>query len=84
MDDEDDRDRAREPLVRVAVAENDFDAQLISDELADAGIRSMVRNDDVLTSARYIGFASPFSREVFVLEGDLVKAREILGERATG
>jgi hypothetical protein len=84
MNDEDDRDRAREPLVRVAVAENDFDAQLIHDELADAGIRSLVRSDDVLTSARAIGFAAPFSREIFVLEGDLARAREVLGDRANG
>lgn len=79
---EDHRDRAREPLVRVAVAENDFDAQLIHDELAEAGIRCMVRSDDVLTSARAVGFAAPFSRAVFVLEGDLPRAREILGDRA--
>lgn len=82
MDDDDDRDRAREPLVRVAVAENDFDAQLIQDELAEAGIRCMIRSDDVLTSARGVGFAAPFSRGVFVLEGDRARARELLGDRA--
>jgi hypothetical protein len=44
----------------------------------------MVRSDDVLTSARAVGFASPFSRGVFVLGGDLPRAREILGDRANG
>src|SRR6266542_3258602 len=52
--------RDREPLVRVAVAESDFEAQLMKDELAAAGIRSMLRSGDVLTTARAIGVSAPF------------------------
>jgi hypothetical protein len=75
------RDPAREPLVRVAVAADDFEAQLMHDQLAAAGIRSMVREQDALASAGIVGVASPFSREIFVLEGDAERAAAVLAEK---
>jgi hypothetical protein len=71
----------REPLVRVAVAENDFDAELIKDELAAAGIRCMLRNQDMLTVTNTVGMSAPFSVEVLVLEGDATRAAAVLSER---
>lgn len=72
------RDIERERLVRVAVAENPATAQLIQDALAEAGIRSMLRNRD--SAAAYLGsLAAPFALEVFVLEGDADVAAALLG-----
>jgi hypothetical protein len=72
------RDRARERLVRVAVAENETTARLIHDELLRAGIRSLVKNADP-TSAVYGGVAAPWALEVYVLEGDVAAATTLLG-----
>lgn len=73
------RDRAHERLVRAAVAENPTTAELIRDTLAEAGIRSMVKNCDNL-SVVYGGVAAgPWSLEVWVLEGDAAAAAAILG-----
>ncbi|MGH2587909.1 MAG: hypothetical protein ACRDJE_23560 [Dehalococcoidia bacterium] len=82
MPEQHDQDREREPLVKVAVAANDFDAQLMHDELTAAGIRSMVRGQDVLASTLDVGVAAPFSREILVLQGDAARARDVLGDRA--
>ena len=75
------QDRGREPLVRVAVAENNFDAELMRDELTAAGIRCMLRNQDSLAVTTTIGLSSPFSIEVLVLEGDVDRAAAVLRER---
>jgi hypothetical protein len=77
----DQQNRDREPLVRVAVAENNFDAELMKDELAAAGIRCMLRNGDVLAVTNQIGMSAPFSIEVLVLEGDAARAAQVLSER---
>lgn len=72
------RDPAREPLVRVAVAADDFEAQLMHDQLAAAGIRSLVREQDALAAAGIVGVAAPFSREIYVLESDAERAAAVL------
>jgi len=72
----DQRDRRRERLIRVAVAANHFTAQLLHDQLREAGIPAMVRNRDggsVVVGA----LAGRF--ELFVLEGDADLASVVLG-----
>jgi hypothetical protein len=73
----------RERLVRIAVASSDTHAQLMHDQLADAGIRSLIRGRDDLTASRGLGFSAPFSQEILVLEGDEARARDVLGQDAT-
>jgi hypothetical protein len=75
-------DPQREPLICVATAANDFEAQLMHDELAGAGIRSATRNLDALGSMRAVGVSNSYSIEILVLESDAQHAREILGDRA--
>jgi hypothetical protein len=73
------RDRAREPLVQVAVAENPATAQMIQDLLKQAGVRSLAKNTDSAFSVT--GVASlPFTIEIFVLEGDAGVAEAILSD----
>jgi hypothetical protein len=67
-------------LVRVAVAADDFDAQLMRDQLAAAGIRSMVQNMDALSASGFAGVGAPFSRAVYVLAGDAERAASVLAE----
>lgn len=72
----DGRDRRRERLVRVAVAGNMFTAELLKQQLREAGIRSLVRNREG-GSGVIGGIAGTF--EVFVLEGDTDLAAAVLG-----
>ncbi len=74
------RDRRRERLVRAAVAENPATAEMIRDALEQAGIRSMLKNRDPI--AAYGGaIGSPWTTEVWVLEGDADAAAAVLGGR---
>lgn len=75
------RDRGRERLVRIAVAENPVTAELIRETLAAAGIRSTTRNQDTLSSV-YGSPPSPWALEVWVLEGDADAASALLGGTA--
>ncbi|MFN8558044.1 MAG: DUF2007 domain-containing protein [Dehalococcoidia bacterium] len=76
------RDRARERLVRAAVAENPATADMVRDTLRAAGIPSMLKNVDAL-SVSWGGQAPPWALEVWVLEGDADLAAALLGgERA--
>ena len=72
------RDRQRERLVRAAVAENQFTAEMIRQTLAQAGIRSMLKNRDG-ASVTFGGSQSAWSMEVWVLEGDAEAAAALLG-----
>ena len=78
------RDLVRERLVRAAVAENPMAAELIRDTLAQAGIRTMLKNRDALSVYTGSGLASPWSVEVWVLEGDADTAADLLGGRPAG
>ncbi len=70
------RDRQHERLVLVAVADNTFTAQLLGDQLRDAGIASSIRNRE--GGASFVGgIGGTF--EVFVLEGDATLASHVLG-----
>ena len=73
------RDRSRERLVRVAVAETPLTAQVIQDSLRDAGIPSVARNRDgaAITLGGLGGLL--FSVDIFVLEGDADAANALLG-----
>ncbi|HLZ70811.1 MAG TPA: DUF2007 domain-containing protein [Dehalococcoidia bacterium] len=68
-------DRRGERLVRLAVAEDPVSAEVWRDALAQAGIRSLVRNVDTL--AAWSGGAA-LTLELLVLEGDLEAARAIV------
>lgn len=72
------RDRRRERLVRVAIAENPATAAVIQDTLEQAGIRSMLKNRDAL-AVTWGSQGGPFSAEVYVLEGDADLASALLG-----
>ncbi|MGD9892031.1 MAG: DUF2007 domain-containing protein [Dehalococcoidia bacterium] len=74
------RDRQNERLVLVAVADNTFTAQLLGDQLRDAGIGCSIRNRE--GGAAIVGGISG-TFEVFVLEGDAALASDILGAGAT-
>jgi hypothetical protein len=82
MSDDADKATRRERLVRVAIASSDMDAQILHDQLADAGIRSLIHGRDDLTASRGLGFSAPFSQEILVLEQDEARAREVLGSDA--
>lgn len=71
-----DRDRSRERLRLVAVADNAFTAQLLHDQLRDAGIACSLRNRE--GGAGIIGGVGG-TFEVFVLEGDAALAGRVLG-----
>ena len=73
------RDRRRERIVRVAIAENAFTAEMLRAQLQEAGIRSLVRNRDAGSVViGGIGGAS-YSLELLVLEGDADLAAAVLG-----
>jgi hypothetical protein len=74
------RDRQNERLVLVAVADNSFTAQLLGDQLRDAGIACSIRNRE--GGAAIVGGISG-TFEVFVLEGDVPLASHVLGAGAT-
>jgi hypothetical protein len=71
--------RDQEPLVKVAVAENPLTAQLIQDSLAEAGIRSLLRNRDGAAVVLGTLGAGSWSIDVYVLAGDADAASVILG-----
>lgn len=70
-------DRQREALVQVAEAESPFAAQLVRDQLKEAGIPSTLRN----RSAAVNLWTGPMMGhyEVFVLERDAALANAVLG-----
>ncbi len=72
----DGRDRRRERLVRVAVADNTFTAEFLKQQLREAGIRSLVRNRE---GGSGVVSAIGGTFEVFVLEGDADLASNVLG-----
>lgn len=64
------RDRSREPLVKIAVAENPATAELVKQILADSDVRCLVKNTDPLGVIYGSLWSSPFSAQIFVLAGD--------------
>ncbi len=72
------RDRARERLVRVAVAENPMAAELLAGMLKEAGIRCMVK--DVGPAPSFLGAGALASFEIFVLDGDAAAAAAVLSD----
>ena len=70
------RDRRRERLVRVAVADNTFTGEMLRDQLREAGIPSMLRNREGGVGV-ISGPGGTF--ELFVLEGDAARASTVLG-----
>ena len=70
------RDRARERLVVVAVADNHFTAELLREQLREAGIPSTSRNREG-GAAVLGGIGGTF--EIAVLEGDSDRAASMLG-----
>jgi len=81
LTDESGRDRSREALVKIAVAENQATAELVRQTLADEGIHCLVKNTDPLGVLYGSLWTSPFSVQVFVLSGDEAKAQTIFGDR---
>ena len=73
------RDRRRERLVRVAVADNTFTGEMLRDQLREAGIPSMLRNREGGVGV-ISGPGGTF--ELFVLEGDAARASTVLGGNA--
>ena len=72
------RDRAREPMMQVAVAENTATAQMIQDLLGQAGIRSLLKNTN--DASQFTGGSLPFTLQIFVLEGDAAAAEVLLAD----
>jgi hypothetical protein len=72
------RDRAREPLVKIAVAENPATGEMVQQVLADAGIRCLIKNTDPLGVMSGSLWTSPFAVQVFVLSGDESDAQAAL------
>lgn len=72
------RNRAREPLVKIAVAENSPTAELVKQALADVGIRCLTKNTDPLGVMYGQLWSSPFSVQIFVLSGDESAAQAAL------
>ena len=70
------RDRRRERLTVVAVADNVFTAELLRDQLREAGIPSTLRNRE--GGAGVLG-AVGGTFELAVLEGDVDLASTVLG-----
>lgn len=64
-------------------AENELEANIWRDVLAQEGIGSATRQTDPL-SARWQMTPSPFSVEVLVLAKDLNRARELIDTATTG
>jgi hypothetical protein len=72
------RDRSREPLVKLAVAENPATGEMIRALLEQAGIPSLVKNTDALGVLAGPLWTSPFSVQIFVLAGDEPAAQAAL------
>lgn len=73
------RDRTRERLVRLVVAENQATAALVEDALRHAGIRCLRKDTDAAAVTLGGNWAAPWSVEIWVLEGDADAAAAILG-----
>jgi hypothetical protein len=71
------RDRRRERLVRVAVADNLFTAEFLRGQLEEAGIPCTMRNREG-GAAVVGGIGGTF--ELFVLEGDADLATAVIGD----
>jgi len=72
------RDKSREPLVKIAVAENPATADLVQQVLAEAGIHCLAKNTDPLGVMYGTLWSSPFSVQIFVLWGDESAAQAAL------
>ena len=79
MTQEPERDRSREKLVKIAVAENPPTAELIKQTLAEANIPCLVKNTSALGVIYGGGLSGSYALQVFVLEGDEIAALEALG-----
>lgn len=76
------RDRAREQLVRIAVADDPATAEIWRAALRDAGVEALVKNANPLTA---LSGGAVLSLEVWVLQGDADEALTVLGaEPAAG
>lgn len=64
--------------MRVAVAENPMTAQLLSELLEQAGIRSLIKNRGAAPAIYGTGVLASY--EVFVLEGDADAATRVIGD----
>lgn len=73
------RDRSREKLVKVAVAENSATAELIKQTLAEANVPCLIKNTSALGVIYGGGLTGAFALQIFVLEGDEAAALEALG-----
>jgi putative signal transducing protein len=72
------RDRAREPLIKLAVAENPATAEFIEQILAGEGIRCLIKNTDPVGVMSGSVWTSPFAVHVLVLQGDEPAAQRAL------
>ncbi len=70
------RDRRRERLVRVAVADNTFTGEMLREQLREAGIPALLRNREGGVGV-FAALGGTF--ELFVLEGDAALASAVLG-----
>ena len=76
------RDRRQERIVLVATAPNEPMADLTRQVLADAGIRALLK--PVGPGYGGWGVATTLMHDVYVLEGDVERARGILAEIDSG
>lgn len=75
------RDRSREPLVKIAAAENPSTAELVRQLLEEASIPCLIKNTDPLGVIYGSLLTSPFAVQVFVLSGDEARAQAVLAEQ---
>jgi hypothetical protein len=71
------RAKRANPLVLLAIADGDLEANIWVDVLQQAGIPAMVRQNDALRG-RFQTAPQPYSTEVLVNQSDLERARELL------
>ena len=72
-------EKERDDLVHLALAENEFEAQLWKDQLAAEGVPGVVQNVSGLVGNFGRPLPTPFSQQVWVRQSDLAAAREIIG-----
>ena len=70
--------RDSEPLVRIAIAENAFTAEMLRNQLSEAGIPSLVRSNHSIILGPLAG--GSFSFHVFVREADALRAAAVIGD----
>jgi hypothetical protein len=69
-----------DPLVRVAIAQSEIEAEMLNERLKSIGVESLVRiDDDVRASTRAFGGLS-WAYPVFVLESDADRAQTFLSD----